>query len=197
MNSWKPSCIKNNDKFKNIPNKMEFTWTKEKKDSIFGSTNKYKLDDTNFPTLGGSKFKEKKKENKVIWDINMNVESKLKSKVKKDIDNDVEGYVWLKNANEVDNNEFKEIIKATEWTKEDSIDEYFDVLHTDTIIDIHESIISYCREKNLPYYDSYDRFYNLINLVKDYSTIYSNMFIEEKHDETIENEEEFIDEEII
>ena len=31
MSSWKPSCIKNNEKFKNIPNKMEFSWNKGKR----------------------------------------------------------------------------------------------------------------------------------------------------------------------
>ena len=71
------------------------------------------------------------------------------------------------------------------------------MLHTDTILDIHDSILSYCNEKNLPYYDSYDKFYNLVHLVKDNSTVYSNMFKEDEDVENNENEDEIIDEEII
>jgi len=209
MSNWKPSCIKNNDKFKNIPNKMEYTWNKGKKDSIIGGKKKYKLDDANFPILGKSKVEKKVEwkihnniEKKVEWKVDNKVEWKVKTNKKKKekfIDKKIqlEGYIWLKNINEVDNNEVKETVKATGWTEEDSIDEYFDVLHTDTILDIHDSILSYCTEKNLPYYDSYDNFYNLVHLVKDNSTIYSNMFKEDENVENNENEEEIIDEEII
>ena len=217
MSSWKPSCIKNNEKFKNIPNKMEYGWNKGKKDSIIGRKKQYKLDDANFPTLGTSKV-EKKVEKKVEWKVDKKVEHKVSErvdkkvewKVEKNVEKKVEwkvdkkvkikvesGLVWLNTKDDENGDIVERTDKVQEWTEEDSIDEYFDVLHTDTILDIHDSILSYCNEKNLPYYDSYDKFYNLVHLVKDNSTVYSNMFKEDEDVENNENEEEIIDEEII
>ena len=200
MSNWKPSCIKNNDKFKNIPNKMEYSWNKGKRDSIIGNK-RYTHNDVNFPTLGNSKVDkkvEKNVEKKVEWKVEKNVEKKVEWKVVKKVNMKVEpGLVLLNTEDDKNRDTVDETDKVHEWTEEDSIDEYFDVLHTDTILDIHDSILSYCNEKNLPYYDSYDKFYNLVHLVKDNSTVYSNMFKEDEHLENNENEDEIIDEEII
>ena len=204
MSNWKPSCIKNNDKFKNIPNKMEYSWNKGKRDSIIGNK-RYTHNDVNFPTLGNSKVEkkvewkvDKKVEHKVEWNVDKNVEHKVGDRVEKKFTMKVEtGLVWLNTWDDENGDIVDEPDKVHEWTEEDSIDEYFDVLHTDTILDIHDSILSYCNEKNLPYYDSYDKFYNLVHLVKDNSTVYSNMFKEDEHVENNENEDEIIDEEII
>ena len=200
MSSWKPSCIKNNDKFKNIPNKMEYSWNKGKRDSIIGNK-RYTHNDVNFPTLGNSKVEKKvewKVDKKVEWKVEKNVEKKVEWKVDKKVNIKVEPGLVLLNTWDDENGDIVDgTDKVQEWTEEDSIDEYFDVLHTDTILDIHDSILSYCNEKNLPYYDSYDKFYNLVHLVKDNSTVYSNMFKEDEHLENNENEDEIIDEEII
>ena len=192
MSNWKPSCIKNNDKFKNIPIKMEYSWNKGKRDSIIGNK-RYTHNDVNFPTLGNSKV-----EKKVEWKVDKKVEKKVEWKVDKKGNMKVEpGLVLLNTEDDKNRDTVDEPDKVHEWTEEDSIDEYFDVLHTDTILDIHDSILSYCNEKNLPYYDSYDKFYNFVHLVKDNSTVYSNMFKEDEHVENNENEDEIIDEEII
>ena len=200
MSSWKPSCIKNNDKFKNIPNKMEYSWNKGKRDSIIGNK-RYTHNDVNFPTLGNSKVEKKvewKVDKKVEWKVEKNVEKKVEWKVDKKVNIKVEPGLVLLNTWDDENGDIVDgTDKVQEWTEEDSIDEYFDVLHTDTILDIHDSILSYCNEKNLPYYDSYDKFYNLVHLVKDNSTVYSNMFKEDEDVENNENEDEIIDEEII
>ena len=237
MSSWKPSFIKNNkddkctpntfkngtflkngsfikkDKFKDIPNKMEFTWNKRKEENILGSKiKKCKIDDTNFPSLGKKdnntmKMKcktEDENNSQKVWNSEkkVNWENSIKEEKKDDIEKDT-GFVWLgKNvnteSNTINENQKTEESKLNEWTEEDEIDEYFETLHKDTLLDLHETIISYCNEKNLPFYDSYDRFYNFINLVKDNSTAYNKMFIKEETEENENNEEEeIIDEELI
>ena len=184
MTSWKPSFIKKNEKFKNIPNKMNTIWNNKNENSFFGKkTNQCIIDDNNFPLLAGKKE----------ITINSNKEPRKQSSKWLDI---AKKEVKVENKN--NKVKIKEDIQIEEWNEMDSKDEHFDLMHSDDMLDINNVIISYCKEKNLPFYDNYNRFNNLVDFIKDTSSIYHDIFKEKaenkEEDEDCDEEELLYDE---
>jgi (p)ppGpp synthase/HD superfamily hydrolase len=179
--SWKPSVVTNSDcKFNNLPQKMEYTWNKKKTERIIGNK-RYTHSDKNFPTLGSITNSEETTKM-----------SSIDTSAKPPQSSNWIDYVKTKSeVVEIKNIIVEEEVNTKKWTNEDSLDEYFDLLHMDTILDINDAIIEYCNEKHLPYYDSYDKLYNLVELVKYTSTEYSNMFNEKGNNDGDENEDEY------
>ena len=66
--------------------------------------------------------------------------------------------------------------KMEEWNEEDEVNEKFDLFYTDTMLAIHYSIKEYCKEKVLPFYNKYDSYYNLVEFIKDNSSIYNTLY---------------------
>jgi hypothetical protein len=180
-NSWRPAVRKNN-KFEDIPTRMNTYWNKSggggigsgrksflKKGCVMDKSNFPKLmDDSNFPKLSESS---------------------------KPVD---DGWIKVAKTEGVQIVEKKivetESIKKNEWTDEDTIDEYFELKYSDIIHDINDEIKLYCSDKLLPFYDSYSRVNNLVDLIKNSSTEYDNMFTIADDDE---EEEELEDDELM
>ena len=170
--AWKPA-FKKNTRFKNLPSVNSFLTLKneDKKKEIFN------YDEELFPCLGdhsnNKKEEEDNKENNNDWC------SALKNNTKE---------IKIKE-------EKKEIIQQKiEWTEEDDLDEYFNIMYSDFITNISLYMEDYCYANGLSIYNKYDKCYNLFDLVKYTSTEYNNIF--KKHEENKE-EEEKMDEEII
>ena len=169
--AWKPA-FKKNTRFKNLPPVNSFL-TFKKEDKI---NENFIYDEELFPCLGdyqNNKKEENNKENNNEWcDILKQNKEKIKIKEEK-----------------------KEIIlQKIEWTEEDDLDEYFNIMYGDFVTNISLYTEDYCYANGLTIYNKYDKCYNLFDLVKYTSTEYNNIF--KKHQENKE-EEEKMDEEII
>ena len=79
------------------------------------------------------------------------------------------------------------IKKNIEWCEEDEVNEKFDLFYTNTMLDIHYAIKEYCQEKFLPFYNKYDSYHNLVEFVKDNSSIYNSLY-SDKESESDEND---------
>lgn len=177
MSIWKPSFIKSNDKYKNLQYNID--WNDNKKNNFFENKKNYKHNENDFPSLG--KNNNSKTENKNTEWSNI---------IKKNVtDENIENIVNTKKK--IENKKKRNIL----WTEEDTKDEHFDILHSDTMLDIHNEIISYCIEKNLPFYNSYDKFYNFIDLVKNTSSEYDNMLNDNIEEEEDQDDEDITDDE--
>ena len=183
-NKWIPNVAKAKTKssifrnFESISAKNKFF---SKKEHIEKKKN-YDYKDNDFPDL-----------NKCKKDTE--VENEVENEKKND---------WLEITNKhkpekVETN--KKIIKTKkiiEWCEEDEVNEKFDLFYTNTMLDIHYAIKEYCQEKFLPFYNKYDSYHNLVEFIKDNSSIYNSLYSDEESesDET-ELESEFNENNII
>lgn len=166
--SWKPKCTKNNERFKNLPPLKTFITVEEKK-----IKNKYEYSDELFPSLSKSN-----KKNKVVEESCEN-------------NNEEWTEVISKNTNEIKKKEEVIIEKEEEkidWDEDDSLDEYFEIMNSGLIADINIYMSDFCKECGIHIYNSYDRGHNLMNLIKETSSEYDDIFIKNK--EKLEEEEE-------
>jgi hypothetical protein len=195
-NKWKPSFLKKNERFKDVPDyKSSFLFNEE---SIFKKETKYECTVKQFPTLGDT-IKDNKNIQNNKNDILLKKNTLLE---KKSTYNDNEFPVlvgslkdnktekkskssnWIniinkeapKNDKVINNDTQEYICNENQWTEQDSLEEYFDVMNSDIMLDINDNITSYCNEKYLPFYDIYDKYSNLVDFIKQNSTKYSKLF---------------------
>lgn len=169
--SWKPKCKKKNERFKNLPPLKTFITVEEKK-----VKNKYEYSDELFPSLGPSDKKNKIEQSSCT-------------------DDEEEGWteVISKNKNEIKKKEEVIIEKEEEkidWDEDDSLDEYFEIMNSGLIADINIYMSDFCKECGIHVYNSYDKGHNLMNLIKETSTEYDEVFIKNKEKEEEEQQEE-------
>lgn len=178
--SWKPKFKKENERFKNLPPLKTFITVVEKK-----KRNKYEYSNELFPTLGPG-------------DGSVLEKSSSTKLEQSDEEEDDEGWteVISKNKNEIKKKEEVIIEKEEEkekWCNEDSLDEYFEIINSGLVADINTFMGDFCKECGIHVYNSYDRGHNLINLIKETSTEYDEVFIkdeEKAEEEEDENEED-------
>ena len=171
--SWKPKFKKENERFKNLPPLKTFITVVEKK-----KRNKYEYSDELFPTLGPGD-----------GDV---LEKSSSTKLEQSEEDDGEGWteVISKNKNPIEQKE--EIIVEKEqdievWDEEDSLEEYFEIMNSGLVADINIFMSDFCKECGVHIYNSYDRGHNLINLIKETSTEYDDIFIKDNEEKIVED----------